>query len=136
MRHGLGYRLPWATTGCHGCHSVSPLPAVTLPHYSAPIPPLLYRDVRSFDFLAREMGDPVVQQAPDAFQKFDARVAKVVPRHVRPAALDQRPHGGTEKAARLVLRVFGPGSGFVFHISSPSFRRSESYSLTWRGSEK
>src|SRR5690349_6355626 len=82
------------------------------------------------------MRDPVVQQAPYAFQKFNARVAKMIARHFRPAAFQQWARGETEKTTRpmhvIVRNAFLP-SGLIFHIRSPSFRRSESYSPTWRG---
>src|SRR5215475_8747040 len=50
---------------------------------------LLHRNVCTLRLFAREMGDAFVQQAAQTFQKFNSRIAEMVPCSFRPAAFKQ-----------------------------------------------
>src|ERR1019366_1382952 len=100
-----------------------------------PTTPLLYGDVRAFGLLARQVGDAFVEQAAQPLEKLDARIAEVVARGFAHQAFQHRHRGGAEEAA-LGVRVGSAGGSFFFHLRSPSFRRSVSYSPTLRARAK
>src|SRR5690349_1965481 len=77
------------------------------------------------------MGDAIVDQASQAFQKLDARVAKVVASGFAPHVLHDRDRGGAEETAGAVgVRLLLSGAGIFRHWKSPSSQRSVSYSPT------
>src|SRR5579872_5802029 len=86
----------------------------------------LHRYMRTFGlFFLREMRDAVVNQAADALEELDARVAEVVFGGVRPHLLQQRHR-------RLANEATSMGFG-LFHFSSPSSPPSVSYFPASRG---
>src|ERR1035441_7175153 len=96
---------------------------------------LFHRHVRALGLLARHMGDLFVEQAAQALEELHARVAEVVARGCAHQVFQHR-HRGLAKEAASGVSV-GSGSGvFLFHLMSPSFRRSVSYSPTWRARAK
>src|SRR5580658_6919893 len=102
-----------------------------------PQPKLFHSDVRTLALLvAREMRDAVVDQAADALQKLDARVAEVIVSGFGPQALQHWDRGGADKTSGLMatllmgaLLMSRPRASLLFHsqlsfISTVSTRLS------------
>src|SRR5580658_434892 len=83
-----------------------------------PQPKLFHSDVRTLALLvAREMRDAVVDQAADALQKLDARVAEVIVGGFGPQTFQHGDRGGADKTSGLMgaLLLRMPCASLLFH---------------------
>src|SRR5438477_10634244 len=78
------------------------------------------------------MRGPLVNQTAQPFQELHARIPEVIAGGIGPEAAHRRHRRVAEETSGTV----GVRRGFLFHFNSPSFRRSEPYSLTLRGRAK